>query len=75
MDIYLIRHGESVMNTGENQSIKEIDSKVWLTETGKKQAEKSAKFLRHPTGILGYLMAEMKVITYKNILHLEIFRS
>ena len=52
MDIYLIRHGESIMNTGENRTIKEIDSKIRITETGRKQAEKSAKFLD------GYLQHE-----------------
>lgn len=46
MKIYLIRHGESIMNTRENDNIGEIDSKVWLTERGLEQAEKSAKFLK-----------------------------
>lgn len=46
MKIYLIRHGESIMNTRENDSIGEIDSKVWLTENGKDQAQRSAKFLK-----------------------------
>lgn len=32
MNIYLIRHGESIMNTGENAKIGEIDNKIWLTE-------------------------------------------
>lgn len=46
MKIYLIRHGESIMNTCENDSIGEIDSKVWLTEHGRQQAIASAKFLK-----------------------------
>lgn len=46
MKIYLIRHGESIMNTHENDNIGEIDSKVWLTENGKRQAMESAKYLK-----------------------------
>lgn len=46
MNIYLIRHGESIMNTGENAKIGEIDNKIWLTENGKRQATKSAEFLK-----------------------------
>lgn len=46
MDIYLIRHGESIMNTGENTRIGAIDNKVWLTEKGKEQAKRSAEFLK-----------------------------
>lgn len=47
MKIYLIRHGESIMNTHENDKIGAIDSKVWLTENGKEQARKSAQFLKN----------------------------
>lgn len=46
MRIYLIRHGESIMNTRENDEIGAIDSKVWLTENGRDQAYKSAMFLK-----------------------------
>lgn len=46
MRIFLIRHGESMQNTGENFDIKLPDHKVYLTEEGKKQADSAGKFLK-----------------------------
>ena len=46
MKIFLIRHGESMQNTGENFDIKLPDHKVYLTEEGKKQADSAGKFLK-----------------------------
>ena len=45
MKIFLIRHGESICNTGENFTLGLPDHKVYLTEKGKQQAHNSAKFL------------------------------
>lgn len=42
---FLIRHGESIQNTGLNNSIKLPDNKVYLTEKGKEQAKKAGEFL------------------------------
>lgn len=44
--IFLIRHGESIANTGENESIGLPDHEVYLTEKGIKQAQQSATFLK-----------------------------
>ena len=60
MKIYLIRHGESIMNTRENDSIGEIDSKVWLTENGKDQAQRSAKFLKAIFNYFKYAISILK---------------
>lgn len=46
MKIFLIRHGESMQNTGENFDIKLPDHKVYLTEEGEKQADLAGKFLK-----------------------------
>lgn len=46
MRIFLIRHGESIQNTGENKNLKMADPRVYLTENGKKQALRSAEFLK-----------------------------
>lgn len=46
MEIYLISIGESITNSGTNLKINATDSKVWLTEKGKRQAKESAKFLK-----------------------------
>lgn len=40
MRIFLIRHGESVANTGENEVLGLADHRVCLTDCGKEQAEK-----------------------------------
>lgn len=45
MKIFLIRHGESILNTNENFRLKIPDHKVYLTERGKNQAAEAAKFL------------------------------
>lgn len=45
MRIFLIRHGESICNTGENYKLGLPDHKVYLTDKGKEQAHISAKFL------------------------------
>ncbi|MBQ6282148.1 MAG: histidine phosphatase family protein [Bacilli bacterium] len=46
MKIFLIRHGESMQNTKENFSIKLPDHKVYLTDKGKKEAERAGEFLK-----------------------------
>lgn len=46
MNIFLIRHGESVQNTGENDILKLADHQVCLTKKGKEQARKSAIALK-----------------------------
>ena len=45
-NLFLIRHGESMQNTKENQKILLPDHKVYLTENGIIQAEEAGKFLR-----------------------------
>lgn len=45
--IFLIRHGESMQNTGENKKLMLPDHKIWLTEAGKEQAEKCGEFLEN----------------------------
>lgn len=44
MNIFLIRHGESMQNTKINESIKLPDHKVYLTEKGKNQAALVGEF-------------------------------
>ena len=46
MNIFLIRHGESVQNTGENNLLKMADHQIYLTEKGKDQARRSAEALK-----------------------------
>lgn len=46
MKIYLVRHGESVQNTGENEKLGLADHRIVLTEKGKEQARASALVLR-----------------------------
>ncbi len=45
MHIFLIRHGESVNNVGENYEKRLPDHLVSLTETGKQQAREQGKWL------------------------------
>ena len=45
MHIFLIRHGESVSNTGENYVKRIPDHLVSLTENGKRQAAENGKWL------------------------------
>jgi len=45
MHIFLIRHGESTQNTGENFQLRLPDHLVPLTDNGKEQAEKAGKWL------------------------------
>lgn len=45
MDLYLIRHGESKLNTRENYNDKLPDNKVGLTENGIDQSYKAGIFL------------------------------
>lgn len=45
MRIFLIRHGQSVQNTGENSVLGLADHKVILTEHGKIQARNAAEVL------------------------------
>lgn len=49
MKIFLIRHGESMQNTGENFDIKLPDHKVYLTKEGENQADLAGKFLKEFT--------------------------
>jgi len=46
MKIFLIRHGESMQNTGKNFDIKLPDHKVYLTEKGEEQADLAGMFLK-----------------------------
>lgn len=46
MHIFLIRHGESVNNTGENFEDRIPDFKVNLTPKGEKQAREAGEFLK-----------------------------
>ena len=43
MHIFLIRHGESISNTGENYEKRIPDHLVLLTEVGKEQARENGK--------------------------------
>ena len=43
MHIFLIRHGESLANVGENYEKRIADHLVSLTEVGKEQARKNGK--------------------------------
>ncbi len=45
MQIFLIRHGQSMQNTKENYQIGLPDHKVYLTEQGKLEAEQAGDFL------------------------------
>lgn len=47
MKIFLIRHGESIANTGENYKDRMLDSKVTLTPNGIKQAYNAGIFLKN----------------------------
>ena len=44
--VFLIRHGESMLNTGENYTKNLPDHKVYLTEKGIEQASEAGKFLK-----------------------------
>lgn len=46
MQIFLIRHGESIQNAGENFDKKTPDHKVSLTESGMKQVDEAGKYLK-----------------------------
>lgn len=46
MKIFLIRHGESMQNTKENEKLKLPDHKVYLTEKGKEEAKEAGLFLK-----------------------------
>lgn len=46
LKVYLVRHGESVQNTGENEKLGLADHKIMLTQRGREQAYKSALLLR-----------------------------
>lgn len=45
MKLFLIRHGESMQNTKENQILRLPDHKVYLTENGKNEAYEAGCFL------------------------------
>ncbi len=47
MHLFLIRHGESIANVGENYERRLPDHLVSLTEQGKQQAYESGVFLKH----------------------------
>ena len=46
MKLFLIRHGESMQNTKENQLIGLPDHKVYLTKKGKEEAFQAGNFLK-----------------------------
>lgn len=46
MKIFLIRHGESMQNTKENEKLKLPDHKVYLTKKGKQEAKEAGLFLK-----------------------------
>ena len=46
MKIFLIRHGESMQNTGLNYELKLPDHKVYLSDKGKEQANGAGVFLK-----------------------------
>lgn len=46
MQIFLVRHGESIANTGENAELGFADHRVVLTDKGKEQAKNSALALQ-----------------------------
>lgn len=46
MKLFLIRHGESMQNTKENYNIGLPDHKVYLSNTGREQADKAGTFLK-----------------------------
>lgn len=47
MNLFLIRHAESVQNTGETKQTKVPDHEVYLTEKGKTQATDCGLFLKN----------------------------
>ena len=47
MHIFLIRHGESIANVGDNYIKRIPDHLVSLTELGKEQARKNGEWLRN----------------------------
>ncbi len=47
MKIFLVRHGESIANTGENYKDRILDSKVPLTQKGIEQAYNAGIFLKN----------------------------
>ncbi len=46
MKIFLIRHGESIQNTGLNYELKLPDHKVYLSDNGKIQANEAGLYLK-----------------------------
>ena len=46
MNMFLIRHGQSIQNTKENNKLKLSDNLVYLTEKGKQEANDSGMFLK-----------------------------
>ena len=46
MNMFLIRHGQSIQNTKENYKIKLPDNLVYLTEKGKQEANDAGIFLK-----------------------------
>lgn len=46
MKIFLVRHGESMQNTKENETLLLPDNKVYLTEKGKQEAIDAGMFLK-----------------------------
>lgn len=45
-NILLVRHGESIQNTGENRTLMLPDHEVCLIEKGEKQASDAGRFLK-----------------------------
>lgn len=44
--LYLVRHGESIINVGINEKLRIPDHAVYLTDKGKEQADEAGKFLK-----------------------------
>ena len=47
MDLYLIRHGESILDTRESFRLKIPEHKVYLTDNGVKQCHDAGEFLKN----------------------------
>ena len=61
MHIFLIRHGQSISNTGENFTKRIPDHLVPLTEHGKKQAEEGGKWLLDYCNKNGINLSEARI--------------
>ena len=62
MKLFLIRHGESMQNTKENQLIGLPDHKVYLTKKGKEEAFQAGNFLKEYLIIIFYFQYSFYII-------------